>query len=170
MSLSSLLSIVSLALSTFSVITSVVLLSRQTTFIRQSNHLPVSVDLAREFRSDDFLEAQNYVVNTLKTEHSPDAGVSELPLEARKAIDKVTSYFTGLGAMVAQGILDEPFATNFMGYRANLIWIALEPYILRERSLRNDSDYLIFYEDLICRIRENWPPSAGRFDLRSLQR
>jgi hypothetical protein len=163
------ISIIGLALSVVATVMSLFILARQTVFLRQSNHIPISVDLAQEFRSDSFLESQDYVINKLRQEHGPDLGVSGLPADARKAVDRVTSYFTGLGALAVQRMLDEPYAVTFMGYRANRAWSELEPYIIREREIRGDSDYLVFFEDLICRIRDHWPPTQKYgFKLRSL--
>jgi len=163
------ISLIGLLLSIVATMMSLVILVRQTTFLRQSNHIPISVELAQEFRSDTFLDANDYVVHKLRQEHSPEAGVSGLPPDARRAVDRVTSYFTGLGALAVQQMLDEPYAVTFMGYRANRAWTELEPYIIRERQIRDDSDYLVFFEDLVCRIRNHWPPTkAYGFKLRSL--
>lgn len=163
------ISLIGLLLSIAATAISVIILIRQTVFLRQANHIPISVDMAQEFRSDLFLDAYDYVIHKLRQEYGPDLGVAGLQANARRAVDRVTSYFTGLGALAAQQMLDEPYAITFMGYRASRAWDELEPYIIREREIRDDSDYLVFFEDLVCRIRDHWPPTRSYgFKLRTL--
>ena len=37
------------------------------------------------------------------------------------------------------------------------IWNTVEPYIFQEREIRADRDFLVFYEDFVCRARDNRP-------------
>lgn len=169
MDISLAISVIGLLLSIAATVMSLTILMRQTMFLRQANHIPIAVDLAQEFRSDPFLDAYDYVIHKLQQEHGSDLGVAGLPADARRAVDRITSYFTGLGALAAQQMLDEPYAITFMGYRANRAWDELEPYIIRERQIRDDSDYLVFFEDLVCRIRDHWPPTKSYgFKLKTL--
>ncbi|GAA2736593.1 hypothetical protein [Actinocorallia aurantiaca] len=52
---------------------------RQITILRHANQLPIIVDLLREFRSEQFQKAQDYVVHRLGAEHPEPVRVSDLP-------------------------------------------------------------------------------------------
>jgi len=45
-----------------------------------------------------------------------------------------------------------------LGYRADRAWTALEPFIAKEREARGGDHHSAFFEDLVSRKRENWPP------------
>jgi hypothetical protein len=151
------LSITGLAISLITVGISTVLVARQIRFQRHANQVPVVISLGQEYRSDDFQRAQDYVVNTLRSEHDPSSGISGLPDQARHDVRQVSTFFTNLGTLVFLGMIDEEFAIGFLGYRARNDWEALEPYIVQERQLTNNPDLLVFFEDLVCRVRENGP-------------
>lgn len=90
------ISLIGLLLSIAASVMSLVIPVQQTALLRQSNHMPISVVLAQEFRSDTFMDANDYEVHKLRHEHSPEAGVSGLPFDARRTVDRITSYFTML--------------------------------------------------------------------------
>ena len=48
-------------------------------------------------------------------------------------------------------------AVSLLGDAAERDWRTLEPYIFRERELCGDSYVFSFYEDLVCRVRINYP-------------
>jgi hypothetical protein len=55
------------------------------------------------------------------------------------------------------GLAGERFVVAFLGTAANVTWDRLEPYVIREREIRGDGEILAFFEDFVCRIRENHP-------------
>lgn len=150
-------SIAGLFLSIVAVAISTVFLFRQTTFQRHANQIPISVNLAREYRSIEFQEAQDYVLSSLATDCDPSLGFSKLPDDSRTPAYKVASYFTSLGSLVVHGMADERFVVSILGFPADRSWSVLEPYIVSEREIRNDVDFLAFYEDLVFRVRKNRP-------------
>ncbi|WP_327047182.1 hypothetical protein OG320_04635 [Microbispora sp. NBC_01189] len=84
-----------LAVSVLALVVSVITALRQTTMMRNSNQLPVLVELFQEFRSAEWQRAEAYVLGRLRTEHDPQAGCSALPDEARIAVNNCGSAFRG---------------------------------------------------------------------------
>ena len=165
------ISVAGLILSVAALATSTLLLFRQMTFMRHANQIPVSLNVMQEYRSADFQDARDYVLTALPAEHDPSLGFTHLPQEARRPAIQVTSLFSSLGSLVFFDMIDEKFVVSTLGYRVNEAWEVLEPYILNERKIRNDKDFQTFFEDLVCRIRENWPPEdAYGLKLKSARR
>jgi hypothetical protein len=152
------LNIVTLVLSVISLLTSAYLLWRQTGTMRNTNAIPIVVELTQAFISPEFQRAEHYVVSELANEHSPKLGCSKLPEDARNAVQTVISLFISFGSFVALGIADEKHVVSLFGYRADRAWKALEPYIKTERELRGeDHPFARFFEDLVWRTRKNSP-------------
>ncbi len=154
------LNILALGISILSLVITALLAARQGALMRHTNELPLLVEFSQEFRSQQFQEAETYVLQQLSTKQPVNLGISNLPDEAKLEATTVATFFATLGVYVAFGLADEKIAVSIFGYRTNRAWVALEPYILRERILRNDDLYAGYFEDLVCRIRDNWPPSV----------
>lgn len=157
---SSILIIISLIISLVALLTAALLAIRQSILMRHTNELPIFIELTQEFRSRDFQRAEEYVLNQLAAEHSADLGISGLPEDAKAAVTTVLIFFNTFGAYVYFGLADEKIVVSLYAYRANRAWVALEPYIFAERRFRNDDYHVSFFEDLVCRIRDNWPPGV----------
>ena len=155
------LNVLALVLSILSAAVSVVIALRQSDLTRQTNELPILVELTQEFRSTEFQEAESYVLSRLTDEISVGAATSSLPSEAKQAVTTMISFFLSLGAYGAFGLADEKIIISLFGYRANRLWQILEPYILAERELRGDDHYCFYFEDLVCRTRDAWLASKG---------
>jgi hypothetical protein len=151
------LNLVGILLSLAALTASTVLLLRQTVFLRHANEISVSVTLYQEYRSAEFQEAERYVRNSLPGNFDSALGLSNLPAEANMPSSKVAAYYNGLGTLVNLGLVDERFAVSLLGIGANRTWNTLEPYIFQEREIRADWDFLVFYEDFVCRARDNRP-------------
>jgi hypothetical protein len=161
MSSANLLNILALGISLLSLAITGLIAARQSTLMRHSNELPIFVELTQEYRSEDYQRAELYVLRQLSTEQPASRGISNLPEGPRMAVTRVFSFYSALGAYVALGLADEQVVISLLGYSINRAWSALEPYILRERTLRNDDYHLIFFEELVCRTRDNWPPHVA---------
>lgn len=157
MDVSLVLSITGLALSVVATGVSAFLVIRQTRFQRHANQVPVAITLAQEYRSEDFQLALDYVLHVLPVRHDSNLGISHLPEEGRRNARQVAAFFTTLAGLVFFDVVDEEFAIGFFGNRANGAWDVLEPYIVQERSQERNPDFVVFFEDLICRVRERGP-------------
>ena len=160
MSTSLLLNIIAIAISTAALCVSILIAIRQITIMRQSNQMPIFINLEQEFRSERFQRAELYVLRKLKDKDAVK-GVQALPDEARLAVTLMSSYFGVLGSLVIYGIVSERQAVAALGYRADQLWRKLEPFILAERRIRGDDDHAKFFEDFICRVRAHWPPEKS---------
>ena len=165
MDLSVVSNLAALAISVAALIVSGVLAVRQSSMMRHGNEMPVLVDLMQELRSPEFQKSADYLIHTLAADNDPSLGCSNLPQDARLAVGTVSMFFTSLGALVAHDIADEAIVVTLFGFRANRAWTILEPYIHREREIRGDPFYAVPFEDLVCRVRDGWPPDH-RYRLR----
>lgn len=82
-----------------------------------------------------------------------------MPEPAKTHAITVSHFFDNLAVLVASGI-GEKLVISFMGESIDNAWLVLEPYIRRERELR-DGEYQEYFEDLVVRIRKN-PPHVLR--------
>lgn len=158
MSSSLVLNVLAVVVAFIALTVSVIFAMRQITIMRQANQMPVFVDLIQEYRSQDFQQAEHYVMYKLAREHTSSDGVLSLPSEARHAATVVLSFFGTVGSLIAFGILKEDIAVSTLGSRADKLWTDLEPFIIKERQRLGDSDFAKFFEDFVYRIRTNWPP------------
>src|SRR5690242_15871726 len=88
---SSVLNVVAVAVSVSALSVSLVFAVRQTRIMRQSNQVPLFVDLIQEFRSKGFQDAEQYILHKLRKENSPEKGVLALPDQARFAVTTIQS-------------------------------------------------------------------------------
>lgn len=154
------LNIVAVVLSLASLTISAVLANRQYLAMQRTNQLPVFVELTQEFRSDDFQVAEGYVLLRLHEEQPISMGISGLPDEARIAATRMLTFYSTFGALMVFRMASEAIIVGMFGFRANRTWIALEPYIEREREIRGDPEYVTMFEHVVARTRQMWPPPA----------
>jgi hypothetical protein len=154
---SSVLNVIAVAVAFGALAVSLVFAMTQTRIMRQTNQMPIFIDLIREFRSSEFQEAEQYVLNKL-TQENPAHGVLRLPDRARFAASIVVSFFGVLANLVIEDIISEASAVSTLGFRANNLWTKMEPFIMGERNIRGDNDYARYFEDFVCRVRTHWPP------------
>lgn len=155
MTASLVLSVIGLIISLAATGISVFLVGRQIRFQRHANEVPITISLGQEYRSEEFQRAQNYVLDSLSAKHTIELGVSALPVPDRDYVLRVVSFYTWLGGLVFFDLIDKEIIIGLLGNRIDRTWRVLEPYILREREVRNIPDFLVFYEDFVCRVREH---------------
>lgn len=162
-------SLAAVIISIIALFASGILAVRQVSMMRHANEMPVLVDLMQEFRSAEFQMAEEYVLKRLATENDLSLGCSGLTGRASLAVNLVNSFFLSLGTLVAQDMVDEATVVLLFGFRANRAWSALESRIMREREIRDDPFFAVPFEDLVCRVRDGWPPTNRyRLKFRSL--
>jgi hypothetical protein len=155
---STVLNVTAVAVSFSALVFSLFFAVQQIRVMRQTNQMPIFIDMIREFRSKEFQQAEQYVLHRLKYENSPDSGMLKLQDEARLAATTIQSFFGVLADLVMRGIISEEAAISTLGFRASKLWTELEPFIVTERKIRGDNDFACYYEDLVSRVRPNWPP------------
>ncbi|MFB9238742.1 hypothetical protein ACFFWC_24980 [Plantactinospora siamensis] len=117
---------------------------------RSSNLTLVALELlTRECRSEEFLESEDFVLNRLQAEHSPDGGVFGLPFSARKHVQRIGQYYAGLGMISVFHAVDDSLLLGAVHWRVRVAWSILQPYVMAERALRKNR-YLSYFEHLAC--------------------
>lgn len=152
------LNLIAVAVAFIALAGSVIFAIRQIAIMRQANQMPVFVDLIQEYRSADFQHAEHYVIDNLAKERALNDGVAALSPNAKYCVTAVLSFFGTVGSLIAYGILQEDIAVSTLGFRADKLWVELEPFIAKERDVLGDNDFAKFFEDFVCRVRANWPP------------
>lgn len=152
------LNIIAVVVAFIALAVSVMFAVRQIAIMRQANQMPVFVNLIQEYRSPEFQQAEYYIMHKLAAENRRNDGILNLPFEARSNATRVLSYFGTLGSLIIYGILEEVMAVSTLGFRADHLWVELEPFVTKEREIRGNNDFAKFFEDVVCRIRANWPP------------
>lgn len=158
MNSSSIFNVIAVVVAFGALTVSLVFAIRQTRIMLQANQLPVFIDLIREVRSENFQQAQHYVLHRLESENSSEKGIFGLPDEARLAAVTVTSFFSVFGYLVVAGVISEQSAIITMGFPANELWKKLQSFIIAERKIQGDNSLSCYFEDFVWRIRANWPP------------
>jgi hypothetical protein len=157
MSGSSVLNVLAVVAAFAALTVSIIFAARQTRLMRQTNQMPIFVEMLQEFRSREFQKAERYIADDLGSQPS-NKGVLGLSEKASWAITKMQSFFGTLGSLIIYDVIGEAEAVSTLGYRADRLWKKVEPYIEQERLLRGDDDYAKFWEDFVWRVRANWPP------------
>jgi hypothetical protein len=144
--------------------TSLLLGWRALTLSRQSNTVPVLIDLFREHRSDRLADARHFVHNEL-SKYDLTKGLSELPQEKQTLIRELAWFYDNLGALVTHGIVDVAPVSGYLGVSVLAVWERMQPLIEAERSKRQDSidpqRWQIYFENLYHLIQE-LPPERAR--------
>ena len=111
---------------------------------RRSTHAQVAVDLFQELRSDRTLEILRFIYS-LKA----DEDVQKLPSIDKHSIDHVLDRLEMLGALVAQGIVNDRLAIEAYGGPPVLkCWYKLRGYI---KSVRDDRGLFCKYVEDFAR-------------------
>jgi hypothetical protein len=165
------INILALVVAIVSLALSATLALRQLFMMRHANQLPMFVELNQEFRSQDFTESESFVLHKLATEASADNGVLLLPPEVLRHVNRLTTFYNILGALIIFKVAKESIIVPILGYRASRAWDALEPFILKEREIRGTPYFVCYFEDLVSRARANYPAvPAYKIQLRRLNR
>jgi hypothetical protein len=142
------MNLVALTVSIAAFFTSTIFAGRQLRVSQMSNNTMIAVELlARERRADEFMESEDYVLNVLASQHQPDKGVSLLPLDARRHVNRIGMYYNSLGQLVAHGAVDQWLMISTASYRTRQAWAVLGPYIRAER-LAGSTRYMSHFEHL----------------------
>jgi hypothetical protein len=118
----------------------------------RANRLPAAVDLFREYRSPDMVQARRVLFQKLADEN-PNLGISHLPPDVRAAAERVGFYLDNVGALVAHRLVHRKLVAGFLGVSAQSQWKALLPYVNRER-LNRDTVYLNYFEYLAAQMEK----------------
>lgn len=111
---------------------------RQLRMAHLTNQLPVMVELFRDYRSYQFLAMEESLWKELR-DLDPKVGFSGLPSSIRGTAYEVCNYYQTISYLSSLRITDNGIAILPTHYRVLKTWNAVEPFILQERLLRDDS-------------------------------
>ncbi|MEU8419709.1 hypothetical protein AB0C15_02380 [Micromonospora sp. NPDC048835] len=154
--------------SAVAVVVTVVFALRQLRSAQTANQTLVAIELLTRDRStDEFLRAEDFVLNELPVRHpAPGPSVSDLPAEARHQVVRLSLYYNGLGQMLAFAAVDPRLLVGTVSYRSRQAWRILEPYILAGRAQRGET-YLSHFEHLVHVATHNpWAVAVRKFGLK----
>lgn len=141
---------------------------RQVRLLRQSNYIPLVVDLICQYRSRELYDDLVYVSNKLQIEHDPATALSDLPPEVRSAILNVAYYYQSFAWLIHFDIMrDELSALS----RPRIIsaWEAVRPYIAAERN-RYPGPLLVMLEHTYRDMTDSAAPGRTSSSVRDLFR
>ena len=156
-------SIVALAVSAASLGISTFLALRQAALLKDSNLLPVTMELLAEFRNAEFHDRYRFVVEKLREEYEPELGVFGFPEPARCAVLDIAYYFQTFAALEGFGIVYEPEmlrnlnTKTVLNVRAIEVWECVGPYVLveRARSPGAESEMLTVLDAYVHKLRSD---------------
>jgi hypothetical protein len=134
--------------------------------MRQQNLLPVVNEAFKEARTQKWFEDRDWILHHLAGGRRTYGGVSGLPRYAQGKARSVGFFYDHLGVVVHYKIVSEDLIIGSFGEGLNEAWKVLEPYICRERQIRG-TDYMGFFEDLVCRFRSRDYKTPGLRKLNS---
>lgn len=132
---------------------------RQLREARKANAFPATVDLFREYRSEEMVKARRLLSQEL-VNADPAEGIRGMPDDLARAALRVSHYLDNLGVLVAHELLDPKLAAGFLGDSTLRLWSDLGPFIFSERSFRIPKAYLQYFEHLASTLHEVQPMQA----------
>jgi hypothetical protein len=153
--LASTLAVAALLLSGLAAATSV----RQLREARKANAFPATVDLFREYRSEQMVAARRLLSRRL-VELDHGKGIQGMPDDVARAALKLAHYFDNLGVQVEHRLIPADIVAGFLGDSALRLWSQLEPFIFSERELRSPNSYLEYFEHLATVLHDLQPMRA----------
>jgi hypothetical protein len=113
---------------------SIVVAAQQASLMFRANHIPVFIELLSQFRSLEFNDNCNYIIDRLGKECVPEeTGISGLPDAARAAVYDASGFFVEVAMLRLVGGLDYRF-DSFIQIRTPRVWKALSPFVMEERK------------------------------------
>lgn len=155
------------AIQTTAVIVALVYAWQQVKHARHDVRLGALWEIFKELDTDELRASRGYVYKNREIYHSlknEGASLGNLPIEALKSAQVVSTTLDRLGFMVDRGLV--PVDLIWDGYRYVIArsWIALEPFIRLARKERGRMSYQSYFEFLAIYVFEHYiTPEEVRF-------
>lgn len=135
---------------------------QSTKLARNSNALPVVVDLFREHRGERLASAREFVQK--KMAKSPPDTLEDLPRTERLLVQDLAWFYDNLGALIEYKIVDPAPAIGYLGGSVVDTWKVLGPLIEKERDRRDETSephrYQMYFERLAARAELERAPET----------
>ncbi|MGW7386913.1 DUF4760 domain-containing protein [Streptomyces sp. NPDC054794] len=100
------------------------------------HHVTDRLDGFRESRSPDFRASVEYVLYHLRDDFPTAVSYLELPDGPKEHVRQVAFFYDELGKLVVHGVVDQDLVIGSYGRTIYQTWLAIAPYVYRERELR----------------------------------
>jgi hypothetical protein len=128
------------------------LVLRQVRAAHGANQLPVVFKIFSFMQSSEVRRKEESVRAEL-LDHDPSLGFSGLPEPLHGYAREASSNFNEVGYLLMLRVVDERIAILPLYWRAQALWVAVEPFVKGERELRNDHhSFMNGFESLIVKI------------------
>ncbi|RPF30342.1 hypothetical protein [Streptomyces sp. TLI_185] len=128
--------IAALAISLTALVISALLALEQLRSTQRANRLAMIFDGFRETRTPAFRTSVEYVLYHLRDEFPNVVSYLDLPEEPKEHVRQVAFFYDELGKLVVHGAVDRDLIIGSYGLSIHRAWIAVAPYVYRERELR----------------------------------
>lgn len=141
-------------------VAAVLITVRQVTYARQANHLPLFVDILREYRSLEFQRYYHYITTEFpkRTTVQP---LSDLEDYDRDAALTVVYFFWSIAYLTVYGIMDEEMVMATLQTPIRRCWAILGPYIEAEREKPDRIGMFQFLEHIAVRAESTSIPKLA---------
>jgi len=120
----------------------------QVKFAEINAKLPTTLELLKEFRSENFLKYRDYIKYELENDFPiDDNDYSTLSSNALFSARIISHFLDNLGLFVNENLVDKHIVSKFIGGEIEILYKILEPYIKKERA-KGNLDYQKNFEEL----------------------
>ena len=112
----------------------------------------------KELDSSDTQQARRYVYRNRAIYQAlaktGEAKLGELPEEARRNAERVSSTFDRIGYVIDKELIPADLVLDGYSHIIARCWTALEPFVQSVRAYRGEKDYQQYFEDLGQRAKK----------------
>ena len=152
-------------MSVFALLISIFVALRQFRLGRETNTLPVLVDLFREHRGPRLAEARAVVRQLQEDQVDLKGGLSSLPRHEREMVRELAWFYDNVGVLVAHKVVLADPIIGYLGGSVVAVWETLEPLIAEERRARSGlPDALPWQEyfEMLYKLAKGESPAMAR--------
>lgn len=126
------LNVLAIVIAAAALLISSVLAAQQAGLMFRANNIPVYIELFSQFRSFEFNDHCNFIIDRLGQEYmAEETVISGLPDEARAAVYDVGGLFTEIATLRLLGTVDRRI-DSMVQVTVLQVWKALAPFVYAE--------------------------------------
>ena len=139
---------------------SVYYLRTQLKGLEKDRYLSVTNDLFALWQSQEFMQAQLWLMHSLKERSWPEFIAAHRAQAGELAFHRVGSFYDRVGTLVRMGLIDEKEILSTVGGYAIGVWLVIGPLVKEVRTLEH-SELFDDFEALLPACYECYVPSLG---------
>ena len=139
---------------------SVYYLRTQLKGLEKDRYLSVTNDLFALWQSQEFMQAQLWLMHSLKERSWPEFIAAHRAQAGELAFHRVGSFYDRVGTLVRMGLIDEKEILSTVGGYAIGVWLVIGPLVKEARTLEH-SELFDDFEALLPACYECYVPSLG---------